>query len=279
MRHFALFSAVLFVLSPVSLVLAKDGASGTVTFSGEAAWPVADAVAIQDDDSIELHFAKHAWDRAEWARDGKFESFDLHDFKDDADSPSLMMEIDADGKYSGHTFRFGPSSTSGGFDSTFDSAITISSRTAERVAGTVRFPDTGGYSADVSFDLPIMKEGPLARPGKPLPADGGAPGKRLKATIDATHAGDIDAMTALSNPERRAGIEEAKAAGEIEQMLSMAKLFTPTLTRITGGNVDGDRAVVDFIGNDGTAEVKGMADMVQIDGEWYLEQINTSSGD
>ena len=277
MRRIALSSTLVLVLSPVSLALAKDGAAGTVTFSGEA-WPVADAVAIQDGDEIELHFAKVAWDRAEWARDGKFESFDLHSFKDDADSPSLTMDLNAEGAYSGHTFRFGPSSTSGGYDSTFESAISISARSAERIAGTVRFPDTDGYSADVSFDLPIIKEGPLARPGKPLPADGGEPGKRLKATIDATHAGDIDAMTALSNPERRAGIEEAKAAGEIDQMLAMAKLFTPTLTRITGGNVDGDRAVVDFIGNDGTGEVKGMADMVLIDGVWYLEQINTSSG-
>lgn len=278
MRHIAVSCAVLLVLSPVSTTLAKGGASGTVTFGGEA-WPVADAVAIQDGDDIELHFAQRAWDRAEWARDGKFESFDLHSFKDDADSQSLTMDINAEGGYGGHTFRFGPSSTSGGFDSTFESAITISSRDAEHIAGTVRFPDTDGYSADVTFDLPILREGPLARPGKPLPADGGEPGKRLKATIEATHAGDIDAMTALSNPERRAGIEEAKAAGQIAEMLTMAKLFTPTLTRITGGNIDGDRAIVDFIGNDGTAEVNGMADMVQIDGEWYLEQINTRSGD
>ena len=96
--------------------------------------------------------------------------------------------------------------------------------------------------------------------------------------VDATLAGDVDKMTALSHPERRAGIEEAKKAGEIDQMLQMAKLFTPKIKEITGGTVDGDKAWVEFLGDEGGSEVKGTGTLVRMNGKWYLEGIQTRSG-
>lgn len=270
-------------LLAVSLVLAcgvtaaKDGASGTVTIDGNS-WPVADAIALLDGEDLQIVFAQHKWDRAAWADDGEFGTFDLFEFADDAEGQSLNVDIDEEtGKYGGHNIRYSGSSSSGGYSSDHEPSVTLTSRTAERVAGTVKMKGSD-VASDVSFDLPITKTGPLARAGTPLPADGGEPGKVLHAVVDATLAGDVDKMTELSHPERRAGIEEAKKAGEIDQMLAMAKLFTPKIKKIDGGTVNGDKAWVEFTGDEGGSEVKGTGTLVRMGGKWYLEGIQTRSG-
>jgi hypothetical protein len=258
---------------------AQSGASGTVTIDGES-WPVADAVAVSDDGDIELWFSKLEFDRAEWAEDGEFDTFDTHDFKDDGDGPALRIDVDEeDGRYGGHTVRFGSSSSSGGYSSDLAESLTLTTRDDKRIAGTVKFDDGSGLAADIRFDLPLTATGPLARAGTPLPKDGGEPGKALKAMVEATHAGNLEKMMALSHPERRAGIEAAKAAGEAEEMLRMAKLFTPKITKITGGTSEGDQAWVDFDGQEEGDAVKGSAELSRVDGQWYIKRISTRSGD
>lgn len=261
-------------------VRAESGATGTVTIDGET-WTVADAVAVavSDDGDIELWFSKLEFDRVAWAEDGEFDSFDTYDFKDDADGPALRIDVDEeDGGYGGHTVRFSSSSSSGGYSSDLEDSVTISARDEKRIAGRVKLDDGSGLVADLSFDLPLTKTGPLARPGTPLPAGGGDPGKALKAMVDATHAGDLDTMIALSDPERRQGIEEAKASGEAAQMLEMAKLFTPKISKIVGGTTEGDQAWVDFEGTEADGLVKGTAELSRSGGKWHIKSINTRSG-
>lgn len=256
---------------------AKDGATGTVTIDGQS-WPVADAIATMEGEDLQIVFAQHKWDRAAWADDGEFGTFDLMEYEGDADGQSLSVDIDEEeGGYGGHNIRYSMGSSSGGYSSDYEPSVVLTSRTAERVAGTVKMAGED-LVTDVSFDLPIQKTGPLARAGTPLPADGGEPGKVLRAVVDATLAGDVDKMTALSHPERRAGIVEAKKAGQIEEMLTMAKLFTPKIKRITGGTMDGDKAWVEFVGDEGGSEVKGTGTLVRVNGGWYLEGIQTRSG-
>jgi hypothetical protein len=256
---------------------AKDGATGTVTIDGKS-WPVADAIALMDGEDLQIVFAQAQWDRAEWADDGEFGTFDLFEFAGDAEAQQLNVDIDEEkGTYSGHNIRYSGSSSSGGYSSDYESSVTLTSRTADRVAGTVKMKGTD-LATDVAFDLPITKTGPLARAGTPLPADGGEPGKVLRAVVDATLAGDVDKMTELSHPDRRAGIEAAKKAGEIDQMLTMAKLFTPKIKKVTGGTVDGDKAWVEFVGDEGGSEVKGTGTLTRMNGKWYLEGIQTRSG-
>lgn len=258
---------------------AQSGASGTVTIDGET-WPVADAVAVSDDGDIELWFSKLEFDRAGWAEDGEFDSFDTYDFKDDGDGPALRIDVDEeDGRYGGHTIRFSSSSSSGGYSSDLAESLTLTTRDDMRLAGTVTFDDGSGLAADIRFDLPLIATGPLARAGTPLPKDGGEPGKALKAMVDATHAGNLDRMMALSHPDRRAGIEAAKAAGETDEMLRMAKLFTPKISKITGGTTEGDQAWVDFDGDEDGSVVKGSAELTRFDGKWYIKKISTRSGD
>jgi hypothetical protein len=258
---------------------AGGGATGSITM-GDETWPVGEALAVLDGEDLSLVFAKHAFDRTAWAEDGKFDSSDLLEFKDDADAVSLTIDIDEDdGSYGGHTQRFSAGSMSGGFSSDLEQSVALTARDDKHVAGTITFDDGDGLVAKLTFDLPILRSGEaVARPGTALGAGGGEPGKALQAMVDATHAGDLDRMIALSAPERRAGIEQAKAAGEAKEMLRMAQLFTPKITRITGGTVDGDKAWVDFDGKESDGAVKGTAELERVDGGWYLTNINTRSG-
>ena len=270
--------AALLVALALPCVHAKSGASGTVTADGTT-WKVADAVAVSEDGDVEIWFSKLEFDRAAWADDGKFESFDTYEFKGDEDGPALRIDVDEeDNSYGGHTYRSSSSSSSGGFSSDLESGVTITARDDEHVAGKVKFDDGAGLAADITFDLPITATGPLARAGTPLPADGGEPGKALRAMVDATHAGNLDSMIALSHPERRQGIEQAKAAGEAAEMLKMAQIFTPKISRITGGSTDGDQAWVDFEGTEDGGTVKGTAELTRAEGKWYIKSINTKSG-
>jgi len=252
-------------------VIAKPGATGTVTIGG-VSWPVVDAVATLDGENLELVFAQKPFDRAVWADDGKLGTFDLWDFKDNEarDAQSLTIDLDdADGSYAGHSVKTG-SGSGGGFDSAYDNSVTLTARDDTHVAGTLKMGG-GDLGAEISFDLVIEKFGPLARGGTPLPADGGEPGKALKAAVDATHSGDIEQMLAISHPANRKEIEDAKAAGETAQMLKMAQAFTPKITQITGGSIDGDKAWVEFEGQQGGREMKGTATLTRTDGKWYLK--------
>lgn len=259
-------------------VLAKPGANGTVTLDGSR-WPVADAVATLEGDELKLVFASKEFDRVAWAEDGEFGTFDLWDYKDNEnrEAQSLSITVDKEsGGYSGHGTMSG-SGGGGGYSSDYEDSLKLSARDDKHVAGTLKL--TGDdIVAEVTFDLPIQKFGPLARPGTALPSDGGEPGKALKAVVDATHAGDLDKMIALSLPEKREQLEQAKASGEAAKMLEMAKLFTPKISKVTGGTVDGDKAWVDFEGQEDGATVKGTAELGRSGGKWYVGSINTRHG-
>lgn len=273
---FALFSTLL-VLS-ASDARGKAGASGSVTLDGST-WAVADAVATLDGDELNIVFASKPFDRAAWADDGKFGTFDLWEFQnnDNRDAESLSIRVDNEsGGYAGHNIKTG-SGGGGGYSSDHAESLTLSARDDKHVAGTLKLGDDD-MSAEVTFDLPIQAFGPMARPGTALPAGGGDPGKALKAVVDATHAGDLEKMIALSHPDKRKQIEQAKASGEAAEMLEMAKLFTPKISKITGGTVDGDKAWVDFEGQEEGSTVKGTAELGRVDGKWYVGSINTSSG-
>lgn len=256
-------------------VLAKPSATGTITIDG-VSWPVADAVATLDGEKLEIVFAQKAFDRSSWADDGLFGMFDLWDFVDNEarDAQSLTITIDdEDGSYAGHTVKTG-SGGGGGFNNSYDDSVSLTTRDDKRIAGTLKLAG-GSLGANVSFDLLIEKFGPLARGGTALPADGGAPGQALKATVDATHSGDIEKMLAISHPSKRKEIETAKAAGEIDRMLKMAQKITPTITKITGGGIDGDKAWVEFDGRRSDRPMKGTATLTRTGGKWYVKRLSS----
>lgn len=276
-----LASAVLlagFVLgSGIGPAVAKTGATGTITLDGKT-WNVVDAVAVSDQGSVEIWFSELPFDRVKWAEDGQFDVFDPYHLKDAPSGTAVTVDVDEEGTYGGHSVRHGSSSSSSSMSSDLEDTLVLSANDETRVAGRWKLDDGAGLVTDVQFDLPITKTGPMARPGTPLPAGGGDPGKALRAMVDATHAGNLDAMIALSPPAQRKEIEQAKAAGEADEVLKMAKLFTPKITKVTGGSVVDDQAWVDFEGTEASGAVKGSAELSRIDGKWYLKSINTKSG-
>jgi hypothetical protein len=258
--------AALLPLAPA----AADVAKGKVALE-RAKWRVADAIAYPDDDEIEVVFSDTAFDRKEMASDGKIDTFDVLGHGNTltlniaADGPTMCIDIssrEGDTQYSGSTCN-----------SDFQPAITLSAHTAERVAGRMQYASEGGESIDLEFDLPIAggaSGGKVERPGKPLPADGGAPGKAVLAHFAAAAGGDWNKLKSISHPDQRSQMEASEKAGEHQAMFEFLQKFTPRKVRITGGTIDGEHAQVDYTGEEQGRPVTGIAEAVQFEGKWYF---------
>ena len=252
------------LVSPMLLALsgaALADASGKVKFHG-AAWNVADALAYVDDDETLVVLGSAKFDRAEFADDGKLDTFD---FMRQNGLKTLTLKVKADGTMSCLDFSTG----SGGGSScgSVGDGLKLSERTPKAIAGTFKHKD-GEDEVDASFKLAI-ESGTMARAGTALPAGGGDAGKALMEANAAIRSGDLKKIKAVSPPDRIAAIEESEKSGEAKDMLEMLKMMTPTITKVTGGTVDGDNATLDWTGTDDGQPVKGTAKMKRVGGKWY----------
>lgn len=227
-------------------------------------YPAVDAIAWHDDDELRLVFTDKTFDRAAFAEDGKLDSFDFMR----GDQTTYTVTLDpASGKVRGiSTLSAGIS----GFRRGVGEDIVLEHHDERRIAG--RFSADGGVA--LTFDLTVTGS-QIERPGTPLPADGGEPGKVLLARMAAIHAGDIDELIANTPPDQAEEMHAAVANGEADQLMAMAKMFTPTDIVVTGGRQDGDTAWVDFTGNESGGKVKGFGKLLRHDGRWQVESINT----
>lgn len=236
-------------------------AKGKVALKG-AAFTVADAVAYKTDDGIEVAFLPKPFDRKAAAKDQKIDEFDLMR----AGGARVALKIDADGSFNCIDYSTGEGGGSS-CNSDYTKALTLTTRTSDRVAGSFKL-DANGDVADVTFDLKV--ESTVARGGAALPADGGEPGKAVLAHFAAIEKNDFKALKATAAPDRRAMMDEAEKAGEAKELFQMMRAMSPRKVKITGGTIDGDSAMVDFVGvADGTT-VQGVADCVRIGGAWYM---------
>jgi hypothetical protein len=248
---------------------AQAAGSGKVKISGSA-WQVADALAYVDDDETIVVLGSAPFDRKAYAEDGKLDNFD---FMMQNNLKTLKLKVKSDGTMSCYDFSTG----SGGGSScgSVGDGLKLSQRTAQAIAGTFKMKD-GNDEADVSFSVPVESK-TLARAGTALPAGGGEVGKALLDTNAAIRSGDLKKIKAVSPPERVAAIEESEKSGEAKDMLEMLKLMTPVITKVTGGNVDGDDATLDWTGTDDGKPVKGTAKMKKVSGKWYNTGTSTSA--
>lgn len=241
-------------------------ARGKVNVKG-VTFSVADAVAYTTDDGIEVAFLPAAFDRKEAAKDQKIDSFDIMRM----DGGHITLRVGSDGSFNCLDFSTGQGGGSS-CNSDYTGALTITARTADRVAGTFKL-NAGGDTADVTFDLKV--ESVAARTGTALPAGGGEPGKAVMAQFAAIEKGDFAALKAMARPEERAMMEASEKAGEAQEMFKMLRAMSPRKVRVTGGTVDGDSALVDFEGVEDGKPVKGMADAIRVAGKWYMTGSNT----
>lgn len=265
--------------------VAQAGASGTISIGG-LSWTVADAAAALDAEESRLliTFTPSQFSRIDWPNDRKFDRSDLWRFVDERSGGAyLTLVLDAKtGAYLHYDYKDGDGSS--GSDSGYDAGVRLATRSESRVAGTFQVdgPDKKArmdVRADVSFDLPVEKFAALVRPGTPLAADGGEPGKALGAYFEAFHSGDPERIVGQVAPKERAELqaELAKDPEATAQKLGLMKIFMPDrIERILGGSVDGDRAVIDFEGSSEGEALGGVATMTRLDGRWYVRHVNVN---
>jgi hypothetical protein len=237
-------------------------AKGTVALE-RASFTVADAVAYKTDSGIEVALLSAKFDRLGASKDKRIDSFDILRMMN---VTAATLRIGADGSFNCIDFKADGGGGSS-CNSDFTPALTLTARTADRVAGRFRL-DAGGQKADVTFDLKV--ESVAARAGTALPADGGDPGRAVMAHFAAIEKNDFKALIATAPPERRQMMQAAEKSGEAKELFEMMRAMSPRKVKITGGTVDGDSAMVDYDGVEGGKPVKGTADVVRIGGQWYL---------
>lgn len=243
-----------------------EGAQGRVTKNGQI-WTVADVYAWRNDQSIEVVFTSQPLDRTAIAKDGRVDSLDFVGIG----GHKLTITIERDGP--AMCFHFGGGGGGGSScNSDFPAAVRITANDGKRIAGSVDWSEGEDTALELAFDLPVVTE--VQRPGRPLPADGGEPGKAVLAHFAAMASGDLAKIKAISRPEQVAMIE-AESEGDLKEMLEFMQAMTPTEVRITGGAIDGDSALVDYTGSRDGAQVTGTAELERVAGRWYVTGTST----
>lgn len=254
----------------IALAVAIPSVHAAAPASGKVGdWTVVDAIAWRDDSGTHIVVSDKPFDRTAIAGDLKMDTSDVMSHQmDPLNAQTYEIRLDSDGAVDGTSLSM-PGGSSFSFTSDMVDGLKVSKNDAKGVAGSFKYD-----IADVRFDVPVVS-GALARPGKPLPSDGGEPGKVFNAQIAAIAKGDFDALLKLSPPEYRESIkaDAKKDGGKMEMMAAQA--FTPSKATITGGSIDGDKAWLDFDGVQGGEAMKGMAIVERKGGEWYVRNIET----
>ncbi|MEO5559585.1 MAG: hypothetical protein ABIO49_07205, partial [Dokdonella sp.] len=201
-----LLAAVLSVLCtacalPVHGVPPDQLATGKFGNEGNS-WALRDAAAVSGPEGLILIFTRLYFDRKKWVQDAQFTYDDLTHFLDNAVdyAPELDIKLNANGSYAAHRFAYGQYGARWLVDPAFEHSVALSVNDGQRIEGTLHF-DGQRAAAGIDFDLPVLVIGPMPRPGVPLPADGGAPGRYLLARSDAIDKGDLDRLLSLLSPE------------------------------------------------------------------------------
>ena len=173
-----------------------------------------------------------------------------------------VQYIDSSGKIMGQ-----PGSLVALCKSNTPARVTCSVKTAK----PVKSMDGPTWSLDVQFDAEV-----LARtPGKPLPKDGGEPGKAFKAFAAAAAGDDLDQILALLVPSEAEDYQDDYNTKE-ENLASAKQMFgftVPKQPKITGGElVDDDTAILEVEGSpyEGSRFLY-LVTMQRHDGRWLYE--------
>lgn len=265
MQKSQLVAAALVALA-MAAPAARGEVQGQVSLKG-ANFAVADAVAYRTEDGIEVALLPVAFDRTAAAKDQKIDSFDVMRMG----KAYITLRIGNDGSF--NCIDYSPGQGGGSAcNSDYATALALTTRTAERVAGTFRLK-AGGDAADVKFDLKV--ESAVSRSGTALPANGGEPGRAVLAHFSAIEKNDFEALKVTARPGQRGHMESAEKSGEAKAMFKMMRDMSPQKVKVTGGTVDGDAAMVDFEGVSDGRRVSGVAECVRIGGKWYMKGSST----
>jgi hypothetical protein len=155
-----------------------------------------------------------------------------------------------------------------------------------KVAGTYKYTDDDaeGPHCELTFDIPLIGDvkdapPPPPPPGKPLPADGGEPGRLYLALNKAMLAGDLAALEKLMPPAQVAEMNRMRDTPEFAAQLELMQAMTPHDVRIKGGRIDGDTAWIEFDATEGDLPRSGTATLVREEGRWRMTEESTRDRD
>jgi len=235
---------------------------------GTADWQVADAIAYQHDDGIAIAFLSSIVDQQVMRSDGKVDTSDLLRAGVDAlsinvaeDGPTTCIDlIDAT--------QDTPKSSKP-CDAAFRDAITITAKSARRIAGEMHYRGENGDSVDLVFDLPIEPD--LAK-AVPLPANGGEPGEAVLAYFAAMDEGDWAKIVSVMHPDRRAEMQALAADPAFKDVFEVIRSVRPRGVKVASGRLlDADTAQVEITGTDENGRpMQATAEVARAAGVWFF---------
>jgi hypothetical protein len=211
-------------LLAASASTAYAAASGNVKFR-DVPWNVADGIAYAKDDETLVVLGSAPFDRKAFAEDGKLDDFD---FMRQDNLKTLTLKIKADGTM--NCFDFSTGAGGGSSCGSAGDGLKLTARTPQNVAG-------GQVEARTKADA-LTKSRRSWRAGAAVrPAARSARPDGRQAAI---RSGTSSRQPARSRRDR--GVGEVRQA---KDMLEMMKMMTLAITKVTGGNADGDDATLD----------------------------------
>jgi hypothetical protein len=129
---------------------------------------------------------------------------------------------------------------------------------------------TWGYEAEFRCPTPGKAKPVEAAPpaGKPLPANGGDPGKAYLAFQKALSTGDVAKLKALASADRAKQMDDPDFA----EMLPMIREMQAKNIKITGGSVDGSDATLLVTGTSDGTPATGTVHLVLEGKQWKVEK-------
>jgi|RhiMetdeSRZDD1v2_1073273.scaffolds.fasta_scaffold00473_36 hypothetical protein len=193
----------------------------------------------------------------------------------DDETKVVYFEFDDSGKYHGLSYYF---ESGDGCGYCFDSKVKSTVRAADgRLKGDLTYKGDD-REFQITLDVPV----PPKTWGEKLPPDGGAPGKAYLAYHQALEKRDKKALYAIADSDVKARYQKYEKEGKLDGYFDYLWHDEHTelkTVKITGGFVEGDRAVVLF---DGTGAVidnlYGEALLRRENGAWLVHEDMVSVG-
>lgn len=180
-----------------------------------------------------------------------------------ADGETLVVYFDfgKNGAYKGMSYYFGSGDGCGYcYDGSVVSTVKIEKG---RLKGKVKLaPKPDENSWDIDLDVPVAPD----TWGKPLPADGGDPGKAYLAFHAALGAGDKAALAPLLPEDSQAPFKE-NPEGEMD---AYRKDHPDQAAKVVQGWVDGERALLLVHGETHYGKVETEVHLVREKGTWRV---------
>lgn len=185
----------------------------------------------------------------------------------DGSAGYVRICINADGAECG--LYFSHNNPSASFNSSGYGVFKLDAAPAGRIAGrwVLAEPDDffgETYDFDLNFDVAITQPG-----GKPLPADGGEPGKAYRAWTTAIAKGDLPALRALVGDDYNSWRIKSDDADDVKGALKDLRDGTPVQAKVLRGRLDGDNAVLWVEGKDRDDILRrGRVSLTRVEGAW-----------